>query len=118
MRFSKVHPAFILVFCVSLLCLVGAVIWAGSTYDRCPGPGDREVTPQCVSEAEGLRYGSLALGIAGVGLMIGAVGFQVGRTGGSGMSSAVPNGQVQAGPPLPPQAPYAPQPPQGTYPPQ
>jgi hypothetical protein len=53
-----------------------------------------------------------------VGLMIGAVGFQVGRTGGSGMSSAVPNGQVQAGPPLPPQAPYAPQPPQGTYPPQ
>ncbi|MFC3994411.1 hypothetical protein ACFOVU_00675 [Nocardiopsis sediminis] len=112
-----VHPMFVVLFFVSLVCLGGAFIWSGSTYNRCPTPGEQqeEITARCTLQAQTLQHHASIVALTGVALMIGGVGFQVGRSV-APAPAALPGPFVQ-GPPAgysgayPGASPSAPEPP-------
>ncbi|GAA2076242.1 hypothetical protein GCM10009780_10860 [Actinomadura alba] len=94
------HPLFPLFFAFSGLALVGAFFMGVASADACTtsSPG---TTPSsnCVTKGNGMGSTAIVLALGGMSLMIGGVGFQVGRNGGPGTATthhmAMPAGPQQ-----------------------
>lgn len=69
---------FVVFMLLSIGCFLIALVWAGILSERCPGPGDRDVTAQCTYEGEAQGNAALILAIGGMTLMLGGVAVQSG----------------------------------------
>jgi hypothetical protein len=107
-RFAKVHPSFLILLFVSMLCLLAAFIMAMSASDACiDSNGIRSANPTCTVEAQSHSASATVLAIAGLAIMLGGVGFQIGRAGAAtAMAPVAPQPMVAAPPPYPPYPPY------------
>jgi hypothetical protein len=85
MRFFKVHPAFQILFVLSVITLVAGFFLAISSSDACVSrAGSSEPKATCGVDAAARANGGLAAAIAGLAFVIGGVGFQIGRAGPAG----------------------------------
>jgi hypothetical protein len=97
MRLVRPHPAFQLLFVLSVLTLMGAFFTGVYAGDACTAGGLNETArADCQMKGIGMGDAALVLAIAGLSLMIGGVGFQVGRAAVNGM--AVPPQPMFPGP--------------------
>jgi hypothetical protein len=98
MRFLRPHPAFQLLFGLSIIALVVGFFLAITSSDACvSSTGSSRPDPKCGLDAGGRQAGGVAVAIGGLALMIGGVGFQVGRS-----APSVPAPQQAMFPPGPP----------------
>jgi hypothetical protein len=102
-RYAKIHPAFLALFLASLLVLVIAFFVGVSSVNAC---GNSDPDPDCTLQAEtGVEMASV-FALIGLTLMVGGVGFQIGRSGGQQQFPAPPQAGYPVGaPPFPQQPP-------------
>ncbi|MEE6260309.1 hypothetical protein [Plantactinospora sonchi] len=111
MRFNKVHPAFVALLVVSFIGLAVSFLLMVNASGACIADnGTHTVDAACVRKAENEESAGLMITLASLTIMLGGVGFQVGRTNTQPMGLPLPvpsmAGAAPANPGQP--QPYAP----------
>jgi hypothetical protein len=79
MRFSRLHPAFVLFLVLGLLGAALAIWFGLLGATRCDQSGDLQVTASCNFTAQNFHNLSQTLAVASLAVIVGGVGFQIGR---------------------------------------
>lgn len=82
MRFARLHPTFIFLVVISLLGIAGAFVLSIASSSACnqlTQPDER-----CVIQAQAQENSAVVVAIGSLTLMVGGVGFQIGRAGPGG----------------------------------
>jgi hypothetical protein len=93
MRFFRLHPAFQLLFALSVIALVGAFMIGVDAADSCNSSAP---SPSCAVQAQGKGLTAIVAAIGSLALMIGGVGFQIGRSAAQAAYPAQPPYPAQA----------------------